>query len=101
MYERSLSFNPNDRIKEKIAYIQKVRPPKTLSGSISKTLTSSGTQNSGSLEKNIKKEELQKIGQKRADFLSNYAPSNDESQKNIKKLIELSTSEEAQFTQDW
>lgn len=100
MYERSLLFQQNERIKTKIDYI-KNHMPKTLSGSITETKVSSGSHQSWSLEKSIKKEELQKIGQQRANFLSNYTPSNDESQKNIKKLIELSSSETLQFTQDW
>ncbi|NRH21729.1 hypothetical protein HOO68_06850, partial [Candidatus Gracilibacteria bacterium] len=55
MYERSLSFTPNERISKKIEYLKKISPVKTLTGSTKDSLVSSGTTNPGSLEKIQKK----------------------------------------------
>lgn len=101
MYERSLSFTPNERISKKIEYLKKISPVKTLTWSTKDSLVSSGTTNPWSLEKIQKKEELQKIGKQRAEFLSNYTSSSDTSRKNIEKLLESANSDSIYIIQDW
>jgi len=61
MYERSLSFASNDRINQKIEYLKSQNIKKNNTGSIQDSPSQSGSNSSGSLEKNIKKQELQKI----------------------------------------
>ncbi|NRH21270.1 hypothetical protein HOO68_04465, partial [Candidatus Gracilibacteria bacterium] len=88
-------------ISKKIEYLKKISPVKTLTGSTKDSLVSSGTTNPGSLEKIQKKEELQKIGKQRAEFLSNYTSSSDTSRKNIEKLLESANSDSIYIIQDW
>lgn len=61
MYERSLSFAPNDRISKKIEYLKTQNIKINNSGSTQDTPSQSGSSSSGSLEKITKKQELQKI----------------------------------------
>lgn len=101
MYERSLSFASNDRINQKIEYLKSQNIKKNNTGSIQDSPSQSGSNSSGSLEKNIKKQELQKIWKQRAEFLSNYNPWSDGSKKNIEKLIESINSDEIYTIYDW
>jgi hypothetical protein len=61
MYERSLGFATNERIKTKIEYIKKLKEIKTGSGKLDTYTTKTGSTASGSTELENKKEELQKI----------------------------------------
>lgn len=101
MYERSLSFEPNERIATKIALIKNIQASKTGSWQITKTPTLSGSTASGNSEKDIKKEELKKLWSQRAEFLSNSEPSDTDSRKKIEKLIESTNSDSIEITQDW
>ena len=61
MYERSLSYAPSARVITKIEYITQLRVQKTGSGNTANSPTQSGSTDSGSIEREAKRSELQQI----------------------------------------
>lgn len=101
MYERSLEFQPSERVVKKIAYIKKMNPEKQISSTGSKSETSSGKTDSWTLEKNAKKEELIKTWEKRAEYLGNTISWDNISRNELQRLIESVQSGSIEVVQDW
>jgi hypothetical protein len=101
MYERSLTFAPNERVDAKIAYIKKLVDTKTGSWNIEKTITSTGNTESGSIEREAKKEELKKIATQRSEYLWNNIMSASDSRSALEHLVESAQSGSIDIVQDW
>ncbi len=101
MYERSLSYAPSTRVTVKIEYIKQIKSQRTESWSTDTVRTQSGKTDSGSIERDAKKTELQKISQDRAGYLGNSGLSSDGVRGELQRLIEYAQSGSSTITQDW
>ncbi|MBC7503581.1 hypothetical protein H7169_01295 [Candidatus Gracilibacteria bacterium] len=101
IYERSLSYAPSNRVMTKIEYIKQIRSQKVGSGNTANTSTQSGNVDSGSIERDAKRAELQQISGKRAGYLDNSGLSSDGVRGELQRLIEYAQSGSSTITQDW